>query len=163
MGGRVRWTGGAALLLAGTPLAAGDGAVPAAAPVPQLPGWMAGCWELRDGERWAEECWTIPRAGMMLGSGRTGTGDTLRSWEAMRIALDPAQGRGMSFMASPGGAPWTIFAWDPADREGLTFRNAATDYPQRVRYWRVGELLRAQISLADGSNAVNWTFTPMGG
>ena len=37
---------------------------------PELPAWMAGCWEARDGDRWSEECWTIPRAGMMMGSGR---------------------------------------------------------------------------------------------
>ena len=28
---------------------------------PVLPAWMAGCWETRDGARWAEECWIAPR------------------------------------------------------------------------------------------------------
>ena len=46
-----------------------------AAPVeklPALPAWMAGCWVHVQGERWTEECWTTPRGGVMLGSGRSG-------------------------------------------------------------------------------------------
>jgi hypothetical protein len=52
---------------------------------PTLPGWMAGCWEQRSGDKWTEECWTAPRAGIMLGSGRSGKGDALREWEVMQI------------------------------------------------------------------------------
>lgn len=127
----------------------------------ELPGWMAGCWELRDGERWAEECWTIPRAGMMMGSGRTGEGGAVSSWEFMRI--ERADDGGLSFSASPGGAGWTAFtsAADPGG--GVTFLNPANDYPQRVRYWREGDMLKAEISLEDGSQATGWTFTRMGG
>lgn len=149
------------LTLASAPLAAQRSEEPA------LPAWMAGCWEMRDGERWAEECWTIPRGGMMLGSGRAGTGDQVASWETMRIALAEPNGEGpvlrMAFVAAPGGTGWTAFGWSPADDEGVTFHNAANDYPQRVRYWREGELLKAEISLEDGSNAMRWTFARMGG
>ena len=144
-----------------TPLAAQDVAEPT------LPGWMAGCWEMRDGERWAEECWTIPRGGMMLGSGRAGTGDQVASWENMRIALAEPNGEGpvirMAFVAAPGGTGWTVFGWSPAEDEGVTFHNATNDYPQRVRYWREGELLKAEVSLLDGSQAMQWTFRRMGG
>lgn len=133
---------------------------------PVLPGWMAGCWEMRDGERWAEECWTIPRGGMMLGSGRAGTGDRVASWETMRIALaEPDSGGAaipMAFVAAPGGTGWTTFGWSPTDEDGVTFHNASNDYPQRVRYWREGELLRAETSLLDGSQAMQWTFRRMG-
>lgn len=134
---------------------------------PTLPGWMAGCWEMRDGERWAEECWTIPRGGMMLGSGRTGTGDRVASWENMRIALGEPHPNGavirMAFLAAPGGTGWTVFGWSPDDQDGVTFHNAGNDYPQRVRYWREGALLKAEISLLDGSQAMQWTFQRMGG
>ncbi len=52
-----------------------------------------------------------------------------------------------------------------AEDEGdsVTFVNPANDYPQRIRYWREGEKLKAEISLEDGSNAMDWTFTRMGG
>jgi hypothetical protein len=139
----------------------------AAAQDATLPTWMAGCWEMREGENWAEECWTIPRAGMMMGSGRTGTANAVRSWEFMRIALDEPNGDGppvrMAFAASPGGQGWTIFAAASDPGAGVTFVNAANDFPQRVRYWREGELLKAEISLEDGSRAMGWTFTRMGG
>lgn len=135
--------------------------------VPALPGWMAGCWEARDGARWAEECWTIPRAGTLLGSGRRGSGDRLGEWEFMRIALDEPNGDGpvirMAFAASPGGKGWTLFAWSPDDRDGITFHNAANDYPQVIRYWREGARLKARISMADGSKPMEWDYAPMGG
>lgn len=134
---------------------------------PELPAWMAGCWEARDGDRWSEECWTIPRAGMMMGSGRSGDGDQLQSWEVMRVTLDMPNGDGpvvrMAYVASPGGGEATIFAWSPAQEEGVTFVNEAHDYPQRIRYWRDGDVLNAEISRADGSHAMSWTLTRMGG
>ena len=52
-----------------------------------LPDWMAGCWEHRSQDRWTEECWTVPRGGIMLGNGRSGTGGVLDSWEVMHIEL----------------------------------------------------------------------------
>ena len=134
---------------------------------PVLPAWMAGCWETRDGARWAEECWTVPRGGMMVGSGRRGEGDRLGEWEVMRIALSEPQGEGpalrMAFAAAPGGTGWTTFAWSPGDDAGVAFHNAANDYPQLIRYWREGSNLNARISMADGSRPVQWTYRPMGG
>jgi hypothetical protein len=126
-----------------------------------LPGWMAGCWEMREGDRWAEECWTIPRGGQMIGSGRAGSGDTVRSFEHMRIERESSGS--LTFLASPGGQGWTAFASAADPGAGVTFVNAANDYPQRVRYWREGELLKAEVSLRDGSNAESWTFRRMGG
>ncbi len=121
---------------------------------------MAGCWEMRDGARWADECWTVPRGGMMIGSGRAGSGDSLASFEHMRI--ERGEGGALTFLASPGGKGWTPFA-SAADPDGVTFVNTANDFPQRVRYWREGELLKAEISLADGGQAMRWTFRRTGG
>jgi hypothetical protein len=134
---------------------------PAFAQGAELPGWMAGCWEMRDGDRWAEECWTIPRGGQMIGSGRAGTGDEVRSFEHMRIERDETGT--LAFLASPGGEGWTPFTAVAEAGEGVTFENAANDYPQRVRYWREGELLKAEILRKDGSRAMSWTFRRMGG
>jgi hypothetical protein len=133
---------------------------------PEMPGWMAGCWEVRDGERWTEECWTAPRGGIMLGSGRNGVGTQLRSWEAMQIELNPEAGDGaqpkMGFWGAPFGQGRTLFVFQPDEGEGVTFFNVAHDYPQRIRYWRDGELLNAEVSLADGSQANRWTYRRMG-
>lgn len=138
----------------------------AAQEAPELPDWLSGCWEASDGERWVEECWTVPRAGIMLGSGRSGDGETLLGWETMRIALDEPNGDGpnvrMAFLAAPMGGTPTLFAWSPGDPDSVTFINTAHDYPQRIRYWREGRELMAEISLVDGSNPMRWTYRRMG-
>ena len=59
---------------------------------PVMPAWLTGCWEQRSGEKWTEECWTAPKAGIMLGSGRSGSGETLRDWEVMQIVREDTDG-----------------------------------------------------------------------
>ncbi len=131
-------------------------ALAAAGAQPELPAWMAGCWEQRQGERWTEECWTTPRAGVMLGSGRSGTGDRLQSWEVMQIMQDPNVG--MAFWGAPSGRDRTSFGWTADGGEGVTFINATHDYPQRIRYWREGDMLNAETSLVDGGRPMRWTY-----
>lgn len=129
---------------------------------PTLPEWMAGCWEQRSGDRWTEECWMPPRGGIMLGSGRSGRGERVSEWEATQIVLGQPNRDGpavrMAFWAAPGGSDRTAFAWSPSDLPGVTFVNAAHDYPQRIRYWREGERLMAEISLAHGSKPRRWAY-----
>ncbi|MBO9715217.1 DUF6265 family protein [Sphingomonas sp.] len=132
----------------------------APAPAPALPDWMAGCWEQRDGERWTEECWMPPRGGVMLGAGRSGRGETVREWEATQIV---AEGEGMAYFASPGGSGRTRFAWVPSAEPGVAFVNREHDYPQRIRYWREGKELLAEISLADGTRPMRWRYRRTGG
>lgn len=132
---------------------------------PALPAWMAGCWEQESETRWTEECWTIPRGGMMMGSSRSGSGDVTAEWETMQIVLREPSGHAtirMAFKASPGGKAPTIFGWRPSKEPGVTFFNVAHDYPQRIRYWRDGRYLMAEISLADGTKPRRWRYSPLG-
>lgn len=139
----------------------GAGAGPAQ-DAPALPGWMAGCWEQEQGERWTEECWMKPRAGAMLGMSRSGRGERMGDWEVMRIVQALPGGEAptirMAFIASPGGKDPTVFAWGPSSEAGVVFTNAAHDYPQRIRYWREGDQLMAEISLADGGKPMRWAY-----
>ena len=134
-------------------------------PAQPLPAWMAGCWELNSGEHWTEECWTAPRGNMMMGSSRSGSGGVLLEWETMQIFReetdDPAVPK-LAFWASPGGERRTMFAWVPSSESGVTFFNMENDYPQRIRYWREGRELMAEISLADGSRPRRWRYAPAG-
>ena len=132
----------------------------ATAPSP-MPAFLTGCWIMRSGERTAEECWTRGNGGLMMGSGRAWTGETVANWEWMRIERGK-DGR-LSFFASPHGAPQTGFAAARVSGEEVVFENANHDFPQRVRYWKTPAGISAEIAKADGSNAIRYDFEPMGG
>lgn len=142
------------------------GAAPPAMPDVNDLGWMAGCWEQREGDRWTEECWTKPRGGMMFGSSRTGVGDTILEWEALRIQRHAPNGDGpivrLGYFAAPGGKGWKLFAWSPSKGPGISFSNVANDYPQRIRYWRHRDEMIAEISMANGSKARRWRLRRTG-
>lgn len=128
---------------------------------PPAPNWMAGAWIETKGDRWTDEYWTTMRAGIMIGAGRSGSGETLLAWEATRIVRN-ADGT-LTFWASPKGAKAVPFRMTSSGANEIVFESKANDYPQRVRYWRDGKSLKAEISLADGSKAMRWSYSPIGG
>ena len=130
--------------------------VATAAPV-SMPAFLAGCWEQRrDQGRWTEECWTDARGGLMIGSSRTGKGDQVGHWEWMRI--ERGSDGSVTFYGSPKGAPAVGFRATEADGKSITFVNAGHDYPQRLRYVATEAGLDAEVSLADGSKAEQWSY-----
>jgi hypothetical protein len=134
------------------PLLAGERAA-------QMPAWMAGGWELSNGPQWVDEYWTPPRAGMMIGNSRTGKGEELQFFEQLSIVRKPDGS--LSYIAMPKGAPTTEFALTRSGPMMIEFTNPAHDYPQRIKYWREGCELRAEISLIDGTKAERWTYRPV--
>ena len=128
----------------------------AAAPI-AMPAFLAGCWEEKRAEQsWTEECWTSARGGLMIGSGRDGTGDSVRHGEWMRI--ERGTDGSVTFYGSPKGAGPVPFKATASDGKSITFVNAAHDYPRRVRYTLTGDGLDAEISLADGSKPNRWRY-----
>ncbi len=140
------------LLLAAAPLTAQSAAR-------SLPEWMAGTWMTEDGASWSDEVWTDPRGGLMLGIARTGFGPRLENWELAQIR-QRADGT-ITFLAQPQGKPATEFPMVLVSEEAIEFANPANDYPQRIRYWRQGKLLMAEISKIDGSQAMRWNYRPV--
>ncbi len=143
---------GLAFMLTAAPLAAQDFA--------QFPTWLVGAWSNVDGENWTEEFWTHPRGGMMIGASREGRGETLRSWESIRI-LRKEDGT-LVYVPMPNGGEAVEFALVRQDEQSIEFASPAHDFPQRIRYWREGDRLNAEIALIDGSRAVRWSYLPMG-
>lgn len=127
---------------------------------PELPQWMTGAWERIDGEKWADEFWTPPRAGIMIGASRSGIGAKLGFWEHMRIVQE-ADGR-LAFWAIAADQKPVRFGATQVSARSITFENPNHDYPQRIRYWRDDTMLKAEISLLDGSKAVQFGFDLMG-
>src|SRR5688572_21655047 len=86
-------------------------------------GWMSGTWASETGDRWTEESWTAPRAGIMLGTGRSGRGGEVRDWEFMRIAPD-SEGV-LAFWGSPKGVPAVPFRLISLGKRQAVFENRA--------------------------------------
>ena len=133
-------------------------AAAAAADAPAMPAFMTGCWELATAgdASWTQECWMEPRAGLMLGAAREGSKEALKSWEQMRIELAP--GGKLTFFGSPHGQPPIAFEARTISNTAVEFTNAAHDYPQRIRYELKDGKLNAEISLLDGTKAVQWSY-----
>lgn len=127
------------------------------AEIPDL-GWLAGTWctEPKNGAVTCEN-WTRMDKGVMRGTGTTRKGGQTVTNETMTITANES---GVIFHAEPANQPpgdFRAVKFDAAARS-VTFEERSHDYPQRVRYWREGEALLAEISLLDGSKAVRWTF-----
>lgn len=123
--------------------------------------WLTGEW-CTEPDRGSRTCetWMPMDKGVMHGIGTTRAGTFVKSNEAMTIIVNET---GTVFHAEPAGqkpADFPMRKFDPAMRS-IVFEDAAHDFPQRVRYWREGEALMAEISLLDGSKAMRWTFHRM--
>lgn len=124
---------------------------------PAMPEWMTGAWQHAEGVDWADEFWTPLRGDMMLGSARSGTGEKLNFWEQMRIQKE--DDGAVVFWAVSGDQKPVRFVATASTENAIIFENAEHDYPQRIYYWREGNVLKAEISLIDGSKAVQFTYS----
>jgi hypothetical protein len=122
----------------------------------QMPDSLAGHWLEKKGGAWTEEVWLAMRDNKMMGLSRNGLGSKQAGWEMMRI--ERGDDGVLTFFASPHGKPAVPFRASSENARDVVFVNMAHDYPQRIRYWRVGSVLHAEISKADGSDAMRWTY-----
>ena len=137
-------------------LAALTMAAPASAQA--LPDWLQGKWCADPDEKGRQTCetWAGDQDALTGISEMRVADGPVQVLERMRIAADAGR---LVFHADPTGQDGgDFFAASDQPAQAVRFENASHDYPQVVRYWREGETLRAEISLADGSEARNWTF-----
>ena len=137
------------LVLAITLLAA----APAAAARPF--DWLVGGWCEQTSRARTCEHWAPLFRGRMEGGGNVVRGGKLVESEVTIIRLTP---KGAVYEASPDGAPAVPFAEVERGAQSITFENRAHDYPQRIRYWREGADLLAEIALADGTRPMRWHY-----
>lgn len=103
-----------------------------AAPLDRI-AWLAGCWRGEAAGRTFEEQWMAPRAGLMLGAGRTTADARVTSFEQMRV--EDAQGR-LVFTSKPSNKPEDSFTALDGDEGRVVFENLMHPFPQRVIYQR---------------------------
>jgi hypothetical protein len=117
--------------------------------------WMVGDWKEDVAGNWTTEHWQPAQDGVMRGSGASGHDQVVKNRETTSIAFK--EGKAV-YTASPDGAAPTDFTELSRGASEIVFANDAHDYPQRVRYWREGDTLMAEISLKDGSKAMRWRY-----
>lgn len=139
------------VMAAAAPATAGSGAKSVA----QL-AWLSGDWVSERDGRWAEEQWSTPRGGLMLGTGRSGKGERATGFEFMRIALD--RGGKVVFWGSPGGSAPVPFHLVEAGARSVAFANPNHDFPKRISYRRNGDTLTAVVSGDTSANTQAWTY-----
>jgi hypothetical protein len=119
--------------LGGAGLAGTDAATPDPS-VAQL-GWLAGCLEMRSGDRVVEEHRMAVRGESMLGMGRTTTSRGLTEYELTLIQQKAGK---IIFEARPSGQPVATFTATSAGPDSVVFAAPEHDYPQIVGYRRSG-------------------------
>ena len=110
-------------------------------------GWMAGCWAERGRDQ--REVWSEDLGGLLFGYGvaRDENGN-VTFFEDLRI--EEREG-GAVYIASPQGAPPTVFTETGRTGLSVTFENPGHDYPQRIEYGANRVALVAKTSMLDGS------------
>lgn len=122
-----------------------------------MPGWLAGCWEQRAGDRVYEEQWMAPAGGIMPGMSRMLLDEELAGFEYLRIELDGGSGR-LQYVALPSGQAMTVFPLVSSQDRRLVFENPAHDFPQRIIYSLHEERLDARIEGMQGEEMRSLDF-----
>ena len=97
--------------------------------------WLAGCWELRSGNRVTMEMWMPPAGDLMLGASRTLSSGTVREFEQLRIRAEAGK---LVYTAIPSGQKEASFSSAQVTDSSLIFENSAHDFPQRIIYRKKG-------------------------
>jgi hypothetical protein len=97
--------------------------------------WLAGCFEMINGDMVVEEHRMAARAGTMLGMSRTTSARGLLEYE---LTLVRVRDGGLVFEAHPSGQPAAVFPAKVATADSIVFADPEHDYPQVVGYRRAG-------------------------
>jgi hypothetical protein len=112
--------------------------------------WLQGCWQMTSGDRVVDEQWMAPRAGVMLGIGRTVRGEQLVEYEWVMLSEKTGS---LAYEAHPSGQQSAVFTAQSASGTEVVFENPQHDFPQRVGYRRDGDTMLAWVEGTVGGNA----------
>ena len=97
--------------------------------------FFTGCWVFERGGRKVEEHWMAPAGGSLMGLSRTTAGPKTVEYEFLQIR-DTADG--LVYIAKPSGQAEATFKVASLTAEEVVFENPTHDFPQRIKYRRVG-------------------------
>lgn len=116
--------------------------------------WLSGCWQSVDGT--TREVWSASEDGYYFGYSVVSKDGHAMFFEQMRI--DPAPMP--IFNAYPGGRGPSAFPAEDLADQSVTFANPEHDFPQKIRYWREDDALKALISRMDDTSPGAFEFVP---
>lgn len=114
--------------------------------------WLTGCWQSADGV--TREVWSGSEDGYYFGYSVVIKNGHAIWFEQLRI--DPAPLPVLNAYPS-GEGPFPFTATELGD-QSITFANPEHDFPQKIRYFRDGEALKAVTSLIDDSNPGEFNY-----
>ncbi|MEM7458241.1 MAG: DUF6265 family protein [Pseudomonadota bacterium] len=114
--------------------------------------WFSGCWRSLDGS--TREIWSTSEDGHYFGYSVVLNAGKLVFFEQMRI--DPADMP--VFNAYPRGAGPSAFPAVAVTENSITFANPEHDFPQKIKYVREGDQLKAVISLIDDTRQGHFNY-----
>jgi len=117
--------------------------------------FMTGCWIFEANGRRVEEHWLAPAGGSLLGVGRTVAGGKTTEYEFLQIRDLP---EGLTYIAKPSNQAEAKFVISSRTADEIVFENPAHDFPQRIRYRRDGDTLRARIEGTMNGKALGIDF-----
>jgi uncharacterized protein DUF6265 len=143
---------GAAAISAALGAAAPERRLQPRAPISDIT-WLSGNWSGRAGATELEERWTKPAGGAMLAVSRTLKDGRMVAFEFLRIV---ERDGGLVYIAQPGGRPPTEFQLTEIGSQRAAFENPSHDFPKRIEYKLMGDILTATIS--GGGQQESYTF-----
>ena len=127
--------------------------------------WFTGCWQSLDGA--TREVWSQREGDHLFGYSvvldphqEIYPAKHVVFFELMRIDLLGGDDHAASFLAYPSGEGPTRFNRVHFGERHVTYENPDTDFPQRIRYWRDGEDLKAEISTLDRKQTHSFAYVP---
>ncbi len=111
--------------------------------------WFTGSWCTADpaGEQTCQ-LWAPARGGMKIGSEQELRDGRSVAFELVAIEVAGPKVRAMVYR---NGAAPIPFVETVREAKGMIFENPAHAYPQRIHYWREGDVLHEEVMLIDGS------------
>jgi len=116
--------------------------------------WLTGCWQSVDNG--TREVWSVSEDGYYFGYSVVLKDGHAVFFEQMRVDPAPLP----IFNAYPDGDGPFSFPATEISEHSVTFANPEHDFPQKIKYWRDGEALKAVISRTDDSRPGAFNFLP---
>ena len=115
-------------------------------------GWLAGCWVNPDSS--AQEVWVVDSDRSLAGFGVAINDNKVGFYEI--LSIKQSEDGSWAYTAYPSGQASASFHAVQFSKNSVVFANPDHDYPQEIRYRRVGDRLNATISLVGGVNPTSF-------